>query len=301
MSRFETTISFHRESGSSIVLGEHEPDSSNPYHLMDGSLGLGMPPVSFSTKARTSASGSVLLGKHVGEREGIVIPILIQGDSPEYVTAAEEALRKLLSPLDERPLYLRVKTRGRADYREIAVHYTGGLEGDYSKSVYRGTTHRVAVEFRAMEALWRGKPQYIDQQVDPGVKAFLSTTESFFPVVLADATVDAQITLFVSGDAPTYPVWKVTPPGEDLLITHLRTGRRFYLDHLFTEPVTIDMGRRRVTSPSLPNNQLWDKVSLDSRMFPLDPGDNTLEFSMVGSSTASRVEVTYYPRYLGGH
>ena len=300
MSRFETVISFHREGGGSIVLGEHEEDT-NPYHLMDGTQGLGMPSVSFSTQPRISSPGDVLRGKHVGGREGIVVPILIRGTTSEAVTTAEDNLRKLLSPIDQRPLWLRVKTRGRASYREIAVHYKGGLEGNYSKEVYRGTSHRVAVEFKATEALWRGSPEYIDQQVDPGVKSFLSTTESFFPVMLADATVDAQITLFVAGDAPTFPVWKITPPGEDLLITHLRTGSKFYLNHLFTEPVTVNMGTKKITSASMSNNQLWQKVSLDSRMFALDPGDNTLEFSMVGSSELSRVEVTYYPRYLGGH
>lgn len=302
MSRFETAISFARGDGRTLALGQHE-DDTNPFHLMDGSIGLGMPPVSFATIARTSSPGSILRGKHVGEREGIAIPVFLQAPTEEALTDAEEYLRQFLSPLDRTPLWLRVKTRGRTDYREIQVHYSGGLEGNYSRDVYRGTTMRVAVEFRATEALWRGKPKYIDQRVDPGTKAFLSSDPltSFFPVMLADSTVDAQLTMTVGGDAPTYPVWKVTPPGSDLLITHLRTGRRFFLKHLFTEPVTIDMGRRRITSATFPNNELWEKVSLDSRMFALDPGSNTLEFSMVGSDANSRVEVTYYPRYLGGH
>lgn len=290
----KTVISFHRGDGAELVLGNGGPE---PFHLLAGSQGLGVAPTTFASAPVPGGHGSLLRGKRLDERP-VFIPVLLEAATADEADELREYLTRFVSPLDPDPLYLRVQTSGREKWRELRVHYSGGLDGVFEKGAQAWQT--IGLEFRAFEALWRGEHETITKHVDPGLKPFLSTTEAFFPVLLADAVVDAQLTLDIAGDAPTFPVWTITPPGEDLLIVHTGTGQRFFLDGLITEPVTINMETWAITSATYPNGELWDRVSVDSTMFELLPGTNTLEFSMVGSTTDSMVHVTYQPRYLRG-
>ena len=51
MSATKTVVSFRREGGQTITLGNGENDRS--LHLLEGSLGLGLPPASFASFSRT--------------------------------------------------------------------------------------------------------------------------------------------------------------------------------------------------------------------------------------------------------
>lgn len=292
------TISFHRAGNGSMSIGPAR--SPRGLSLVFGSQGLGAAPVSFSSAARLAGHGSTLRGKRLDERE-IFLPIRIDAPSMSEANKTREDLIRFLSPLDPSELTLRVQVPGRDRYREIPVHYSGGLEGDFDGS-YRGNTQAIGLELKATEALWRGEPVSISHQVDPGTKSFLSTTENFFPVLLADSTVAGRIQVDVAGDAPTAPVWTITPPGEDLVIRHEESGAEFYLDGFLSESITLDMSNGRLYSASDPNGDLlWERVSVESRTFQLNPGRNSIEFALVGSTPDSMVHVTYAPRYLAGY
>lgn len=290
------TISLHRAGGSSVTLG---PASSGAVRLLYGSQGLGVAPTSFSTNPRVAGHGSVLRGHRLDERE-VFIPVLLWGESMSELNLTRDELTSFLSPLDGRPLTLRVSSPDRERWREIPVRYSGGLQGDYGQG-YHGHWQRTGLEFKAVDALWRAEPLQVSRQVAPPRKPFLSATTNFFPVELAAATISGRIEVDMVGDAPTHPVWTVTPPGDDLTIKHVETGHRFFLGGTLTETVTIDMEAGSLTSVTYPNGELWDRVSLDSRLFELDPGPNTLEFSMVNATANSMVHVTYSPRFLAGY
>lgn len=297
MSASKTVLSFRREGGQTITLGNGEHDKT--FHLLEGSLGLGVAPASFASTAVPGGHGSHLRGKRLDERD-VFVPVLVESDSAGGVVAEKDRLEKLLSPVDPRPLWLRVEVPGREGYRELPVHYAGGLQGDYGSEAGFDFL-RLGLQFRSFSAFWYGDTKTISRSVNPGTKPFLSATEPFFPVVLSDSVVDAQLTLNVAGDAPTFPVWTVVPPGEDLNIVHTTSGRKFFVDGVLTETITIDMEAESIRSATIPEATWWDRVSADSHPFPLLPGENVLEFSLVGADSSSLVHVTYRPRFLAGH
>lgn len=277
-----------------ITLGNGETD--NHAHLLNGSQGLGIAPPTFASSEVPGGDGSLLRGKRLGERD-VFIPVYLEADTEAALDEHRADLIRLLSPTDPRDLFVRVQAPGSESYRELRVHYAGGLAGDFG-STYWGTFQTIGLEFRAFDAFWLGQPLSISQQVDPARKPFLSTTTPFFPIMLADSTVDAQIVLQIGGDSPTWPVWTITPPGEDLLISHTETGKRFYVDGLLAEPLVIDMENAEVRT--LSGEDRWSSASMDSQPFMLQPGRNVLDFSMVGATADSLVHVTYRPRYLAG-
>lgn len=290
-------LSFHREGGRSLVLGD--PRRPDPISVIYGVEGLGAAPVTVVSSPRLAGHGSVLRGSRMEERE-IFVPVHLHSDTVGGANELRSYLMEVLSPLDERELTLRVADPRHEAWREIPVRYTGGLEGNFGEG-YRGKWQRIGLKLRALDALWRGEPAQIPKQVTPATKPFLSTTVRFFPVQLADSTVAGQMTIDVQGDAPTWPVWTVTPPGSDLSIKHLGTGAKFQLSGLLTETVHLDMDTGRLWSQTYPDGQLWDRVSVDSRTFELTPGRNQLEFALIGANSSSMVHVTYAPRYLAGY
>lgn len=299
MSTPYVTITLHRAGGDSVTLGAvHGTDS--PLVLIEGAQGLGMGPTSHTTAPRLVGHGSILRGSRIDERE-IFLPFMLDpgAGAMEYNEWLERVTR-LVSPLDHRELTLRVTAFGRSSWREMPVKYAGGLDG--AGELYRGEWGTIGLRFKAVDALWRGAPQTIKQQVNPGRKPFLSTTSPFFPVMLADAVIAGEITVAVVGDAPTWPTWTVSPPGSDLTIVKLKTGETFQLLGLIDETITLDMRRGRLTSVTYPNGELWDRVPPDKgATFQLDPGSNRLQFAMVGASEASFLHMVYQPRYLRGH
>lgn len=292
------TITLHRAGGDSVTLGAVHSTTS-PLVLIEGAQGLGMAPTSHSTAARLVGHGSIHRGTRMDERE-IFLPFLLDPGTALDYNSWLDRLTRLVSPLDERELTLRVTPIGRSSWREIPVKYSGGLDGLGEK--YRGEYGTIGLRFKAFDALWRGAPQTIKQQVNPGRKPFLSTTVNFFPVELADAVIAGEITVNVTGDAPTWPTWTVSPPGSDLTIVKLATGETFQLLGLIDETITLDMRRGRLTSATYPNGELWDDVPPDKgAMFQLDPGNNALQFAVVGASESSFLHMVYQPRYLRGH
>ncbi|MGG7653497.1 phage distal tail protein [Kocuria rosea] len=289
-------VSLHRADGRSVVLGH--PRDDVPVALTFGVEGLGAGPVSFATSPRLAGHGSVLRGVRVDERE-LFLPVLLRGATASEVADTRESLTRFLSPLDASMLTLRVAAPGRDTWREITVRYAGGLEGKFSEG-YRGVWHRLGLEFKSVDALWRGEPVPIEKQVDAAHKPFLSQTVGFFPVVLADSTVAGRISVDIAGDAPTPPVWYITPPGEDLLIRNVRTGARFYLSGLLTQQIVVDMEAGRVYEAATGEN-LNHRTSMDTRFFELAPGRQEIEFSMIGATSASKLELVYSPRYLAGY
>lgn len=294
----EIEISLYREGSGEILTFDSTGSTGSPFVLIAGSEGLGMAPTTWASSPRIAGHGSVVRGAHLGSRE-VFIPFLLDPGSAPAFDLWMGRLAQLLSPLDPAPLILRVRPSGRELYREIEVGYKGGLEDNGGK--YHGSWASIGLTLEAAEALWSGPPEITSKQVAPGSKPFISDTSSFLPVMIGESVVQGQVVVEVRGDAPTWPTWTVTPPGSDLLISHVNSRSRFQILGSLTEAVTIDMGAGSLTSASKPLGELWDQVPPDKgALFELRPGRNVMTFSMVGASPESMVHMEYRPRYIRG-
>ena len=121
----------------------------------------------------------------------------------------------------------------------------------------------------------------------------------FFPVVLADSTVQGELEINVKGDSQVWPEWLIKGPGEDVLIEN------DYGDQIFIEG-TVNSIIRIVTEPQRQairdeTGLIWGRVPVGQDvMFPLRPGKNHVKLSMVNGSPQSSITVSWRENWKAG-
>ena len=280
-------VSFSR-GGEDFVLGRSGEDSV--LHLY-GSTGLGVAPVSVESSPRLTGDGSVVRGVRYDSRE-VYLPLFLESETVGGLSEVRRRLNRLLAP-HLGPVDVRVVDPATDTDRMIRGYYTEGLDGDFGDG-FHGTWQTLGLTFECPDPWWLGPERVKSLRVDPGSKPFLSESEPFFPVVLAESVVQGDWSVAVEGDGPVFPVWEVTGPGTDLRI--IRGDDRIEIDGEVRagETLRIDTAAGRITPDR------WDDVSLRSRLFPLTPGANRLNVSMVGATEDTIVRLVYRERYLEG-
>lgn len=267
--------------------------------LMQGAEGLGWGPFELTTSA-LSGGGSVLRHSRPTEAE-VMLPVLLA--ATDFYVRRE--WRRTLERLCAGEVEIRVShpdgwARSRKGYLKE------GLEGSYGAGEDASDGQTLVLSFLCTDPWWYGNEKGFVQKVDAGRKPFITSfdgaaTIPFFPVVLASSTVAGAYQLEVSGDAPAWPVWEISGPGEDLLIENTDTGEQIFIEGEFGEVVTIDTKAGDIYSESFTQGELWDRTSLDSVLFPLQSGNNSIRVTMVNARPDSEVRLRYREVFRAGH
>lgn len=286
-------VSFGRD-GNMVTLGRGPQDY--PTLHLHGSEGLGIPPVDIAKADRLTSHGSIVRGVRYTDRE-VFLPIFLDCADIFELNALRQEWYDLVAP-DKGPVEIRVEIPqgGDADpvSRSIFGYYKSGLEGDFGDDYY-GDAQRIGLTFDCPDPLWLGPEQTMTLQINPGVKPFLSATEPFFPVILAQSFAKGEWTISVAGDSEVWPTWEVTGPGSDLIIQS-GTERIFIQGQFAAGSVTriqTAPDRMRITPDR------WDDLSLDSDQFPLRPGNNTVKVSLADATTATTARLVWREIYRG--
>lgn len=133
-----------------------------------------------------------------------------------------------------------------------------------------------------------------DVVIEPSVEPVLTGAYSFpfFPIFLADSTVQGEHELRVEGDAPVWPVWEITGPGRDVEIIG-PDGSRLFVEGEVTSPITIvtEPRKRSIRDAS---GLIWDRMKPgDDQFFPLEPGEQVVKMTMVGGNPESTIKAVY--------
>ena len=278
-------ISFHRNEHT-FNLGTGATD--DVLHIY-GSTGLGLAPADIALTDRINGHGSHLRGIRYETRE-LFIPLLIHKQTYAECTEVRRQLYRFLAP-HLGPVRIQVHDPATGTIRSIEGVLRDGLTGDFSSN-FHGSWQTLGLTFVCPNPYWSGPEHVLELKVSPGVKPFISQTVPFFPVILAQSTVQGQFAVHVEGDASISPIWRVSGPGNDLVITNGK--ERFELNHTWGPgaTLTIDTNKRRM------NPDLWHKVPLASRLFDLQPGTNRLNVTMTGATPATKVELIYAEQYM---
>ena len=130
-------------------------------------------------------------------------------------------------------------------------------------------------------------PDKVDEGSREGAYSF-----PFFPVFLADSTVQGEHELRVEGDAPVWPIWEIQGPGRDVEIIG-PDGSRLFVEGEVTSPITIvtEPGKRSIRDAS---GLIWDRMKPgDDQFFALEPGEQTIKMTMVGGNPESTIRAVY--------
>src|SRR5690625_483322 len=114
----------------------------------------------------------------------------------------------------------------------------------------------------------------------------------FFPIFLADSTVQGEHELVVEGDAPVWPVWEIVGPGKDVEIIG-PGGDRIFIEGEVTSPIRVvtEPRKRSITDDT---GLIWERMKPgDDQLFPLQPGINKIKMTMVGGTPESTIKAVY--------
>ena len=262
----------------------------SPALHLHGSTGLGLAPVDIKSSERLSGDGSIVRGVRYGARD-VYVPLLLSGTELSVAEARRDLTRLLAPHLG--PVDVRIQDPVTGTDRMIRGYLRDGMEGDFGTDFGR-SWHRLGLTFECPDPWWLGPEQIVELRIDPGSKPFISQSVQFFPVMLAQSSVQGQFEVDILGDGPVWPSWQVTGPGVDLTISNGQDVIEISGEFDASSPVLIETGPGRITPDR------WADLSLRSRLFSLDPGQQMLTVTLVGASTDTLVRLTYQERFLEG-
>lgn len=281
----------------SIVLGSEAPIDG--FLLSQGVTGLGIAPTEQEFSPVPSGNGSILRSSRLTDRE-IFLPVLISGPTYERCDERRDELFAMLDPT-KGPIRVTVQSNTRnRDARWVDAVYTDGLTGDYG-SGFTGYTHKVGLVLKTPSAFWSQDQVSRLFQISPGMKPFLSTTSSFFPMTLYSSSIAGVFPVEVQGTQPVWPTITVTGPGTDLTIRAGGKKIMFEGDIAVGRRITFDTANGDVYDMNNTDGQLWSRVSLDTEFFQLQPGLNDVQVTFTGATTSSLLELSYEPQWLTGY
>jgi hypothetical protein len=122
------------------------------------------------------------------------------------------------------------------------------------------------------------------------------------PIRFASGSVIGSVNILNTGGESTYPVWTLTGPGTPTL-SNLTTGRSFALSSPVSAGHVVQIvtqpGRQSVVDTTTATN-IWDSLVLSSPrdLWPLVPGNNSVNILMAGSTLATTIGLSWRNRWL---
>ena len=122
------------------------------------------------------------------------------------------------------------------------------------------------------------------------------------PIRFASGSVIGAVNVLNNGGESAYPVWTITGPGTPT-ITNITTGRSFSL----SAPISSGHVVQIVTQPGKQSavdttnaTNIWDSLVLSTPrdLWPLVPGNNSINIAMAGSTLATSIGLSWRNRWL---
>ena len=268
-------------------------DWDNGCVLQPGAKGLDMPAYAFSQDESPGIDGYAIRQVRAQGKE-IALPIAFWADdSRAAYLARRRSLIRSLNP--KRGLGTLTVTQSDGTARTIAACYSAGLEGDESLDAAGRTWCMGVLTFDCPSPFWLGAEATTEWRA-----AVSGTFFPILPLVVGNSQVLGAVTVDNDGDDDAFPVWTITGPATAISLTNVTTGESLVLAHTITvgDTVVIDTRERQQTALLNGVTNLWGDITDASTMWALQPGTNDLTLTVTGSTSNTRVRMTYQPRYL---
>lgn len=268
-------------------------DWANGWVLQPGAKGLDMPQYAFSQDESPGIDGYAIRQVRAGGKE-IALPIAFWADDSRaaYLTRRRSLIRSL-NP--KRGLGTLTVAQADGTARTIAACYNAGLEGDESLDAAGARWCMGVLTFACPSPFWLGAEVTTEWRA-----AVAGTFFPILPLVVGNSQVLGSVTVDNDGDDDAYPIWTITGPATAVSLTNVTTGEVLVLTHTITlgDTIVIDTRERQQTALLNGTTNLWGDISDASAMWALEPGINDLTLTVTGSTSNTRVRMTYQPRYL---
>lgn len=273
--------------GESLALAE-----ASGFTTLGGWDGFDLPPYELSSTTPGGWDGGLVNDVRAGIRE-VYVPLQVHAETTEGLRAIKRQLAAVLNPRNGDTTLIVSHRNG--DTRKISGRYTGGFDGALSDG--QGTWwQNLGITLLCHEPFWQG-PQIIASRFSAGTAPTFFGSP-FFPLAIGAGQAIGSVTISNVGDETAYPVWTVAGPGEDLAVTS--GDRSWGIDGAIAdgETLTIDTRRGVQTVTDAVGDSHWDRVTPNSDLWALQPGENPVTVAMAATDSGSYIEVAYTPRYL---
>lgn len=283
---------------------------SSTYSLDDGTYcyyqgddGFGMAQVYDLAERGPQQHGDSDRGFYLAPRNGRLF-LQIEGTSWEDMFTRRHALMDIF-----RPQYRNLSLRWTFDTytRQLDCHFSGDMQ--MPSNDRRAFAQDVVVGLKAND------PTFYDPDAEVVIFQLGAGSDTWevpfeVPWTVGASTIDVSSAISYLGSAPSYPVIRITGPLDDAVITNTTLGLKIDLTGIniaAADWYEIDLryGRKTVKDKAGTNkiaDLTTDSDLTNFRIVP-DPdasgGTNSITVTGTSATTASKVDITYYTRYIG--
>ena len=253
----------------------------------------------FTTSKFAGVDGDSVQAIRAGSNAPTLGMLLEASSEDDFIDRSRALVRAMRPRVNGQPApgQLTVTRTGRTP-RTLRCFVTEGLEGDEDPgSVLPGAWWRFQLKFLAPDPWWVGPLQYVNVGL-----AAPSLFFPFFPLNLSASTVQGQFIVDLSeSDAPSYPVWTITGPGDSLVLTNNTTGRTIEVNSPVADNQTIVIdtrpGMQSVRSGSGTN--LMHTLASDPALWSLVEGVQQVTALLTNAGPNSRISGAFEPKFAG--
>jgi phage-related protein len=282
-------VAFTDPAGLTTVFSDWE----NGWVLQPGAKGLDMPAYQFTQDESPGIDGYAIRQVRASGKE-IALPVAFWADDSRaaYLARRRGLIRSLNPKRGDGTLTV---TQADGSSRTIGARYSAGLEGDESLDAAGARWCINVLTFACPSPFWMGAEVTTEWRA-----AVAGTFFPILPLTVGNSQVLGAVTVDNDGDDDAFPVWTITGPATSVSLTNVTTGQVLVLTRTVTigDTIVIDTRERQQTALLNGVTNLWGDLSDASTMWALEPGLNDLTLTVAGSTSNTRVRMTYQPRYL---
>lgn len=258
------------------------------YVLNTGITGFGIPPT--SVRIEESAGDGGVWRHTKRQARDVDLPITVFGTNRGDVQEKLRRLGTLLRDAEGPP-------KLRATYADttsvfLEVHYTGGGETNYDNNSSGLTWASWTLSLRAPNPFWLSGLEETFAIGGGGTGRGL--LPNLTKMRVSSSSTLGVVTVVNAGDVATFPVWTITGPVVDIVITN--GVQSFGFAQIFSgEVITVDTETGAVVDADGVNQ--YARLNPVPKLFTLPPGTTGINVNGIETDLNFNVNLTYSPRY----
>ncbi|QKW15386.1 phage tail domain-containing protein [Verrucosispora sp. NA02020] len=258
------------------------------FFTMNAVSGYGITPVNLIT--RPDPRGGVTVIGVRSQQRTLVWPVRVRGRTHmEFQTRWRQVAAAFALTRRKGPGLFRLR-RPDGTSREVLAYYQSGWDGEPGQG---HTYDTPTLTLLCPDGFWRDSQPITLERTTGEVGDFFDP----YPNISSGDVIGAT-QMFNPGEVEAWPTWRLDGPATQLVAVNHTTTRTFTVNTSLStgEYLTITTRPGRVTNHlgATVNGAL---VRPGSTLWRLEPGVNDVEFTVSGSTTNTKISMSFYPRY----
>lgn len=269
------------------------PTMPKGYFKAAGASGLGVAPT--TVQIDSSVSGGGVFRRSRREPRDVVMPVVTFGDSRADVENKLRYLVRLLQDDFTSPRLVGAYPDGTT--YETEVHYSGGADHQWGSADTDGRSYcRWNLQVTSADPYFTSRASRQFSVTAAAGRGLLHGSGSLSKLQLSSSQALGQIVVQNDGDVSAWPTWRLEGPGNGFVAVRTQDGQTLNYAPRIDEGTVITISSRDKTITDQLGNNLYGGLVGAPKFFPVVAGRSSIGVSMIGSTAASRVTLSFNER-----